>query len=69
MAGIKGKLDNPVLSVDRFTVGGGDTGPLTEELARLLAGVMRGTDAGSARWRTPVGTAVPATTTAGGRDG
>jgi branched-chain amino acid aminotransferase len=60
----------PVVSIDRFTVGEGRPGPLTRQLEDLLAAVMRGTDAGSSRWRTAAGVMSPAAAAAsGGLDG
>jgi branched-chain amino acid aminotransferase len=45
----------PVLSVDRFPVGPGQTGPITSQLESLLAGVARGRDPAYPQWRTAVG--------------
>jgi branched-chain amino acid aminotransferase len=51
----------PVLSVDRFPVGRGETGPVTRQLESLLAEVVRGRDPAYPQWRTAVGTAIRAT--------
>lgn len=53
---------SPIVSVDKYTVGTGEIGPITRELERVFEGVLRGTDARYAEWRTPIGIAerVPA---------
>jgi branched-chain amino acid aminotransferase len=52
----------PVVSVDRYTVGTGDQGPVTSQLEQTLHDIMRGKDTRYASWVTPVGVpkAVPA---------
>ena len=52
----------PVASVDRYTVGDGDQGPITSKLEQQLHDIMRGKDSRYASWVTPVGApkAVPA---------
>lgn len=52
----------PIASVDRYTVGDGDQGPITTRLEQQLHDIMRGKDARYASWITPVGVpkAVPA---------
>lgn len=52
----------PIVSVDRYTVGDGEQGPITTELERVFHDVVRGKDRAYAGWVTPVGAAraVPA---------
>jgi branched-chain amino acid aminotransferase len=52
----------PVASVDRYTIGDGDQGPITSKLEQQLHDIMRGKDSRYASWVTPVGApkAVPA---------
>ena len=45
----------PVTSVDRFTLGDGEIGPVTKQLEKALDNVFRGHDSRYAEWRTPVG--------------
>jgi branched-chain amino acid aminotransferase len=45
----------PVVSVDRYQVGGGRIGELTGKLQRLYDDVLRGREERYASWRTPVG--------------
>ena len=44
----------PILSVDRYSVGDGAQGPVVSRLKELFQGVVRGEDARYSRWRTPV---------------
>jgi branched-chain amino acid aminotransferase len=46
---------SPVVSVDKLTVGNGETGPVTRKLERLFEDVLRGATPDYAEWRTPVG--------------
>lgn len=52
----------PIASVDRYTVGDGDQGPITTQIEQLLHDAMRGKNSRYASWATPVGVpkAVPA---------
>lgn len=54
----------PVLSVDRYSVGDGEPGPITRALARLFERVVRGEQAGYEQWVEPLGSAVAVGTTA-----
>ncbi|MFN8539155.1 MAG: branched-chain amino acid transaminase [Thermomicrobiales bacterium] len=45
----------PVASVDRYTVGNGELGPITGQLEQKLHDIMRGKDSRYASWATPVG--------------
>lgn len=49
----------PIVSVDRYTVGDGDQGPVTTELERVFHDVVRGRDSRYAGWVTPVGATAP----------
>jgi branched-chain amino acid aminotransferase len=44
----------PVASVDHYTVGRGEIGPLTARIAALFHDVVRGRHPGYAFWRTPI---------------
>ncbi len=44
----------PVVSVDKYVVGGGEIGPVTTRLDGLLSSIMRGTDERYAHWVTTV---------------
>lgn len=52
----------PVVSIDKYDIGGGGPGPVTAELERVFHDVLRGREPRFAHWRTPVGVAaaVPA---------
>ncbi len=45
----------PVASVDRYTVGNGELGPITGQLEQKLHDIMRGKESRYAHWVTPVG--------------
>jgi branched-chain amino acid aminotransferase len=51
---------SPVVAVDKYTVGNGEIGPVTQALESAFDDVLRGRDARYAHWRTPVQTAVAA---------
>ena len=44
----------PVTSVDRYTVGDGQVGPITRQIAQLYHDIVRGIDGRYAKWRTSV---------------
>ena len=44
----------PILSVDRFPIGGGHVGPVTRQLANAYEAVVRGRNTARAGWLTPV---------------
>lgn len=44
----------PLASIDRFTLGSGSIGPITERIENLYHDLARGIDARYAEWRTPV---------------
>jgi branched-chain amino acid aminotransferase len=44
----------PILSVDRFPMGNGQPGPITQEILRHYMQVVRGTTERHAEWRTPM---------------
>ena len=44
----------PILSVDRFNLGGGGVGPITQRLLTTYMDVVRGVDKRFPEWRTPV---------------
>jgi branched-chain amino acid aminotransferase len=44
----------PILSVDRFPIGTGQPGPITQEILRHYLHVVRGTTDKHAEWRTPI---------------
>jgi branched-chain amino acid aminotransferase len=48
----------PILSVDRFKLGQGGVGPLTQRLLDTYMNVVRGADSRFPEWRTPVYRAV-----------
>jgi branched-chain amino acid aminotransferase len=45
----------PVVSVDQYTVGSGEIGPVTRELERIFADALRGRESRFGHWRTPAG--------------
>jgi branched-chain amino acid aminotransferase len=45
----------PVTSVDRYEVGNGKIGPITQQLERVLDNAFRGQDGSRPEWRTPIG--------------
>lgn len=47
----------PVSSVDRYTIGAGDLGPVTTEIERQFHDIVRGKNKRYASWVTPVGAA------------
>jgi branched-chain amino acid aminotransferase len=51
---------SPIVAIDKYTVGGGEIGPVTRALEAAFDDVLRGRDARYAHWRTPVQTAVAA---------
>lgn len=51
----------PIVSVDRYTVGDGEQGPITSALERAFHDVVRGNDPRYRHWLTPVGVAATAT--------
>jgi branched-chain amino acid aminotransferase len=51
---------SPIVAIDKYTVGGGEIGPVTRALEAVFDDVLRGRDARYAHWRTPVQTAVSA---------
>jgi branched-chain amino acid aminotransferase len=44
----------PILSIDRFPLGHGDVGPITQKLLTAYMNIVRGADKRYAEWRTPV---------------
>ena len=44
----------PILSVDRFPLGDGGVGPITQRLLTAYMNVVRGADQRFPEWRTPV---------------
>jgi branched-chain amino acid aminotransferase len=48
----------PILSVDRFTLGTGDVGPLTRRISSAYLDLVRGVDTKHPEWRTPTYKAV-----------
>ena len=50
----------PIVSIDKYEVGGGGIGPITRELDRVFHDVLRAREDRYADWRTPVGVAVTA---------
>jgi branched-chain amino acid aminotransferase len=44
----------PIVSIDRFPVGDGNVGPITQRLSRAYLDIVRGVDKRFAEWRTPV---------------
>ena len=44
----------PILSVDRFPLGDGKLGPVTQRVLNTYMNVVRGTDQRFPEWRTPV---------------
>jgi branched-chain amino acid aminotransferase len=51
---------SPIVAIDKYTVGGGEIGPVTRALEAVFDDVLRGRDARYAHWRTPVQTPVSA---------
>jgi branched-chain amino acid aminotransferase len=51
---------SPIVSIDKYTIGDGEIGPVTRALESAFDDVLRGRDARYAHWRTPVQTAVAA---------
>jgi branched-chain amino acid aminotransferase len=47
----------PIVSIDHYDVGSGQTGATTRELERVFEAVLRGTEKKYAHWRTPVAAA------------
>jgi len=45
----------PIVSVDHYPVGNAEVGPITLELEKVFASVLRGTESRYTHWRTPVG--------------
>jgi branched-chain amino acid aminotransferase len=45
----------PVTSVDRYEVGNGKIGPITQQLERVLDNAFRGQDGSRPEWRTSIG--------------
>lgn len=50
----------PIVSVDKYTIGDGTTGPVTRALEAAFDDVLRGRDPRYAHWRTPVWSRTPA---------
>ena len=48
----------PIVSIDRFPLGDGGVGPITQRLLTAYMNVVRGTDTRCPEWRTPVYSAV-----------
>lgn len=44
----------PVVSIDKYEIGSGDIGPVTQRLETMLEGILRGENEKYAAWRTPV---------------
>jgi branched-chain amino acid aminotransferase len=44
----------PITSVDRFPLGDGHVGPITQKLSMAYMNIVRGTDKRYPEWRTPV---------------
>ena len=44
----------PILSIDRFNLGGGGVGPITQRLMTAYMDVVRGVDKRFSEWRTPI---------------
>ncbi|HKZ08455.1 MAG TPA: branched-chain-amino-acid transaminase [Methylomirabilota bacterium] len=44
----------PILSIDRFNLGGGGVGPITQRLMTAYMDVVRGVDKRFPEWRTPI---------------
>jgi branched-chain amino acid aminotransferase len=45
---------SPITSVDRYTVGNGEIGPVTRQLDALYENILRGRESEYAAWRTPI---------------
>ncbi len=48
----------PIVSIDRFTLGDGEVGPITRRVLKAYMAVVRGVDKRYAEWRTPTYRAV-----------
>ncbi|HEY7270185.1 MAG TPA: branched-chain-amino-acid transaminase [Dehalococcoidia bacterium] len=48
----------PILSIDRFPLGDGNVGPITQRLMRAYLDIVRGADKSYPEWRTPVYNAI-----------
>ncbi|MGH7730237.1 MAG: branched chain amino acid aminotransferase, partial [Candidatus Eiseniibacteriota bacterium] len=44
----------PIVSVDRFPLGSGQVGPVTQKLLSAYMNIVRGADKRYPEWRTPV---------------
>jgi branched-chain amino acid aminotransferase len=44
----------PIVSIDRFPLGSGQVGPVTQKLLSAYMNIVRGTDKRYPEWRTPV---------------
>lgn len=51
----------PIVSVDKYDIGGGEPGPITRSLEQTFHDVLRGKEDRFQHWRTPVGVQVPVT--------
>lgn len=49
----------PIVSIDRFTLGNGEVGPVTQRLLDTYMDIVRGTDKRYAPWRTPTYHPIP----------
>ena len=43
----------PILSIDKFPLGDGKVGPITQRLTRAYMDIVRGVDSRFPEWRTP----------------
>lgn len=50
----------PITMIDKYPIGGGEIGPITQRLEHVFYEVLRGQDDRYAHWSTPVQTAAPA---------
>ena len=50
----------PITAIDKYEIGSGAPGPLTQALERAFHDILRARESRYAAWRTPVGVAVPA---------
>jgi len=48
----------PIVSVDKYDIGGGESGPITRGLEQAFHDVLRGKEERFSHWRTPVGVSV-----------
>jgi branched-chain amino acid aminotransferase len=46
---------SPVVEIDKYPIGSGETGPVTRKLERLFEDVLRGRESRFTGWRTPAG--------------